>query len=200
MKKKANFYLDIAKLLSLLNIASLFFIIAIVLFYTMLQYAALPFIEQSQQFFSDGSVWNSSMISLFELLLLIPSSLDTLFMAFILIIVANIFYFSFRAQKGGLFNFFFFIVIGLPLWMFLSTKIIEIRDQMIQYLTSSLVTYPTSIFFDYFTTYSIFINSGIFIVAIIVNMIDWENVREKVVGFTQQTKNNGETLEEVFEQ
>jgi len=200
MKKKGNFYLDIAKVMSFLNVASLFFIFAIVVFYTLMEYAALPFIQQSQQFFSGGSFWQNAMIELFELLLIFPESLDTLFMAFIIIIIINIFYVAYKAQKGGWLNFFFFIVIGLPLWMFLSTKIIQIRDQIINYLTSTLVVYPTSIFFDYYTTYSIYVNAFIFIAAIIVNMVDWENVRERAVGFTQKPAAEGETLEEAFEQ
>jgi hypothetical protein len=102
-------------------------------------------------------------------------------------------------ERGGWLGFFFFISVGFAIWLYIAQQIVDLRDTLLNYLNSTLVVKPETTFFDYFTMYSIEISASIFLIAIIVHMVDWQNVREKVSEkFSGESLDN--TLDERFEQ
>lgn len=200
MTNDENFYSTIVKILLVFNILSLFFTFTLVLFYAYLEYVGLEFISISNSMFGSGSYWSNAIISLFELLLEIPGGLDTLFMSIIIVSIMNIFYLAYKSKKGGFLGFFFFISIGLPIWLWVSNKIVGLRNVVLNYLNSALIIKPENTFFDYFTMYSLEISAFIFIISLIINMIDWENVREKISTIGDSKISDNDEIGEVFEQ
>jgi len=200
MSKDINFYSILAKVLLVFNFLSLFFTFTMLLFYAFLEYVGLEFIVISQNLFGSGNYWSNSVIRLFELLLEIPGGLDTLFMAIIVLSMMNIFLVAYKTQKGGWLGFFFFVSIGLPTWLFIASKIVDLRNSLLSYLNSTLILKPDTTFFDYFTMYSIEISAFIFITALIVHMIDWENVREKISNAISKESTLDDSISERFEQ
>ena len=200
MSEEINFYSIITKILLVFNVISLFFTFVVVLIYAFAQYIGIEFLNLFGEWFGTSSFWYEKGVALFELILSIPGALDNLFMAIIILATANVFYLSYKTQKGGWLGFFFFISIGLPIWIYLASKVVDIRNSMLSYLNSTLSIKPDTVFFDFFTSYSLEISAFIFIMAIIIHMIDWENVREKVAGITQKGSSTEETITEKFEQ
>lgn len=200
MNEEINFYSILAKVLLTFNFLSLFFTFTMLLFYAFLEYVGLEFIHVAETLFNSDSYWFAAVISLFELLLEIPGGLDTLFMAIIVVSIMNIFWVAYKSQKGGWLGFFFFISIGLPIWLWIASQIVDLRDTLLNYLNSTLVVKPDTIFFDYFTMYSLEISAFIFLTGLIIHMIDWENVREKIQSTVQKESTTTETIGERFEQ
>jgi len=200
MTEEINFYSILAKVLLMFNFLSLFFTFTILLFYAFLEFVGLEFISIAENLFGSESFWFTQIISLFELLLEIPGGLDTLFMAIIVLSIMNIFYVAFKSQKGGWLGFFFFISIGLPIWLYIASKIVDLRNSLLNYLTGTLIIKPETTFFDYFTMYSLEVSAFIFITALIIHMVDWENVREKVSNTLNKESSTTDTIQERFEQ
>lgn len=199
MTEETNFYSILAKILLLFNFLSLFFTFTLLLFYAFLEYMGLEFISIAQNLFGSGP-WFDNVVRLFELLLEIPGGLDTLFMAIIVLAFMNIIWVAYKTKQGGWIGFFFFVSIGLPIWLYIASKIVDLRNTLLNYLNGSLVIKPDTTFFDYFTMYSLEVSAAIFIVALIVHMVDWENVREKVTTAIQKESTTTETIGERFEQ
>jgi len=200
MSEETNFYSILAKVLLVFNFLSLFFTFTLIMFYAFLEYVGLEFISLSKDMFGSDSVWYSKIVSIFELLLEIPGGLDTLFLAIIFLSVMNIVWVAYKTQKGGWLGFFFFISIGLPIWLYIASLIVDMRNKLLTYLNSVLLIKPETTFFDYFTIYSMEISAAIFIIALIVHMVDWENVRERVTGAMDRDASYDDTIGERFEQ
>lgn len=200
MNGEINFYTILAKILLVFNFLSLFFTFVIILIYAFAQYVGLEILNFASNWFGTSSFWYESMINLFELILEIPGGIDTLFMAIIILCVANIFWVAYKTKQGGWLGFFFFISIGLPIWLYIGSKVVELRNTLLSYLNSILIIKPNTTFFDYFTMYSLEFSAFVFITSIIVHMVDWENVREKISDVLEKQSSTETTIEERFEQ
>lgn len=199
MSEETTFYSVLTKSLLILNFISVLFTFSVIFIYAFIEYVGLNVLEIAENTFGTSSQWYSAIVSLFEILLEIPGGLDTLFLAIIVLGIFNLFYFAYKTEKGGWLGFFFFLSVGLPLWLFLANKIVDLRNTVLNYLNSTLLIKPETTFFDYFTMYSLEFSAVVFILAVIVHMIDWENVREKISsGFNKSSVD--ETVEERFEQ
>lgn len=191
-----NFYMVLAKALFIMNIIALFFSFAILLFYAVLQYAHVEFLDVADTLLND--TWYGYIVRLFELLLSIPAALDTLFMAIIFLGVSNIFYYSYQTKRGGWLGFFFFLALGLPIWLWVTDKVVDMRNTLITYIDSAVIIKPNTTFFDYFVNYSIEITAVIFTIALIIHRVDWENVRERLDDFRTTGIDDTPEIDEVF--
>ena len=200
MSQEVNFYSVLAKVLLVFNFLSLFFSFTIILIYAFIEYVGLQFLDIAVNFFGTSGFWYDLAIDIFELMLTLPNGLDTLFMAIILLAVMNIFFVAFKTQQGGWLGFFFFISIGLPVWLFIADQIVDLRNTILTYLNSTLIIKPETTFFDYFTMYSLEVSAFIFITSLIIHMIDWENVREKIGAVVDRSSEMEETIDERFDQ
>jgi len=198
-----KFFSILGGLLVILNIASLFFLISLMAFYAALDYGLLPVHGNIKEYFSDSSFWSDKLQNIVELIYELPSKMDWLFLAVIGVITINLYYVSFVSKRMGWFTFFFTLLLGLPIWLYISTELIKIRDKFLEYFSSALVEKPDTPFFDYFTNYTIEISAFLFLTAIIINVIDWGEVREKVqskISGEDDSATLGDTLEETFNQ
>lgn len=201
MKEEVNFYGLLAQVLLFFNFLSLFFTFTIILIYAFVQYVGVDIvIPLAVRFFGNSGFWYDLTVSLFELILEIPGALDTLFMAIIILSVMNLFWVAYKSKQGGWLGFFFFISIGLPIWLYIASKIVEIRNTLLNYLNSTLIIKPDTTFFDYFTVYSLEFSAFVFITSIIIHMVDWENVREKIGDVINRESSLDTSLDERFEQ
>ena len=200
MREEVNFYSILAKVLLMFNFLSLFFTFVLLLIYAWIEYVGLQIIDIAENLFGTDSIWFAGVIDLFELILEIPAGMDLLFMAIITVATMNLFYVSYKMERGGWVGFFFFISIGMAIWLYIASKIVELRNDLQSYLSSTMLIKPDTTFFDYFTMYSLEISAFIFLAAIVVHMIDWENVREKVGAAISKETSMEDTIEERFEQ
>ncbi|MDX1699186.1 MAG: hypothetical protein R3250_01150 [Melioribacteraceae bacterium] len=200
MNEEVNFYAMLAKILLIFNFLSLFFTFTIVLIYAFIEYVGLQVLDIAINFFGTSGFWYESFVNLFELMLELPGGLDTLFMALIVLTIMNMFFVAYKTKQGGWTGFFFFISIGMPIWLFIAKQVVELRNTLLNYLNSTLIIKPETTFFDYFTMYSLEVSAFIFITSIIIHMVDWENVREKIGEAIGKQTAMEDSIDERFEQ
>jgi len=163
----------------------------------LIQYAAIPAEDLGNQMFS--GFWEQQLNKVFGLFLEIPGLLDWIFMATVFSLSLNILSFAFFSQKEGWWKFFFMLTIGLPVWVLIMQQLMSIRDKFIEYLSQAIVQKPTMPFMDWFTNNTLEFTIFIYIGAIIINRVDWENVKEKITGRLGGSSGE-ETLDERFQQ
>lgn len=172
-----EFFKNVGKFLIILNFSSVLFLTLTIFVYSFIQYGFGAMVSITQLLFTEESSRNL-LYRILDLALLLPKYLDYLFLMLIIVSVLNVFYIAWKTEKGNLYVTLAFSLIGLPTFIYFINILDNIKDWAIGFLSSAITYHINMTFFTYIQNNNIYFSIIVFIIAIGIRSIDWQNIKE----------------------
>ena len=193
-----KFYKNLGMSLLYLNFTSVFFLLLVIFIYSIIQYLFEPLVNITQLLFSEEAS-RQLLYRILDIVLIIPSYLDYMFLLVIITAILNILYIAWKTEKSNIYITAIFSLIGLPTFIYFLEKFEVFKDWALGFL-SSAITYNINMrFFNYVSTHNIELTIVVFLLVIAIRSIDWQNVK-LFKSNSEGTSNDTETFNDIIQQ
>lgn len=194
-----NFIIKVFKInFGLITFSSIFFILSIVLYYLMFDYAITPFADISKSMVTDVTTIEGidAVVSLFGQLY---TAFDWIFLFLVIDIMISACVAAIQARTLNPFSFIGMVLFGNVIFIYLLSFAVEIKSWiMSQFAYNMLLTVPETPFMTFWATYDIYILSVFMVILLVLNQLDMEDVRTKLGMENQNTEYSSQDLRGSF--
>ena len=171
-----EFYKNVGKTLLVFNLISIFFLLLTIFAYSLIQYMFQPLVAITNYLFSDAAAV-ASLITILDLAMLLPSMLDYAFLLLVMVLIFDLILISWRTETGNLFVTLGFALIGFPIWILIMGWVSDIKEWALNFLGSAITYNINMRFYTYIQNNSLELSIIVFMLAIAVRSIDWNNIK-----------------------